>query len=350
MTQMTENLGSNDNSDGREAEPSIPFEHQVERPVEQVGHQVEVRRNVPLSAGVGGFAALLTAAFAVRAFTGGTALDWLAFGVLSLVTVAHLAALVDSRAPLLVADQHGVRLRRGALWQGIAWPEIDCLEHLPRRRLLRDGHILVDGYDDQQLVVPLTLATRLVGATDASLSDVLADLADGRADVVEVVPGLPEEPGSNDRAERVPTPGDLDHQEEPLVPEQRRGIAARVAAGLMTVSAGPRDAQLRDAVGVTGADHDPHAPHDVQDQHFQDDQDTGEIGVVVEDTAEIHQHDQHDEHDEHDQHDQEAPTPGRATVLPARVEIDRPSMVRERLADPAPQVAEVRPAPAAEPG
>ncbi|MFC7501756.1 hypothetical protein, partial [Nocardioides sp. GCM10030258] len=97
--------------------------------------QVEVRRNVTLSALVGGLSAVLTVAFAVRAFTDGTGLDWLLFGVLAVVTIAHLASLADSRAPLLVADPRGVRVRQGARWRGIAWPEIDCLEHLPRRGL-----------------------------------------------------------------------------------------------------------------------------------------------------------------------------------------------------------------------
>lgn len=197
-------------------------------PLPAAGRPVEVRRNVGLAAGVGGFAALMTVAFAARAFTGGTTLDWLAFGVLALVTGIHLASLSDSRAPLLVADEHGVRVRQGAQWRGVAWEDVDCMEHLPRHGLLRDGHLLVDGYDDQQLVVPLTLATRLVGASAVSLSDVLADLADGRADVVEVVPG-----GVEDDApvRTVPSLSDL-YGDEAGSQGERRGIAARVAAGL----------------------------------------------------------------------------------------------------------------------
>ncbi len=200
----------------------------AERPLPVAGQPVEVRRNVGLAAGVGGFAALLTVAFAARAFTGGTALDWLAFGVLALVTGMHLASLSDSRAPLLVADEYGVRVRQGAQWRGVAWQEIDCLEHLPRHGLFRDGHLLVDGYDDQQLVVPLTLATRLVGASAVSLSDVLADLADGRADVVEVVAGGVEEETPR---RTVPSLSDL-YGDDSGAPGERRGIAARVAAGL----------------------------------------------------------------------------------------------------------------------
>ncbi|WP_370288293.1 helix-turn-helix domain-containing protein [Nocardioides sp.] len=192
---------------------------------------VEVRRNAGLSAGVGAMAALLAIAFAARAFTGGSGLDWLLLALLLVITGVHLASLVDSRAPLLVADDHGVRLRSGARWRGIAWPEIDCLEHLPRRGLLRDGHLLVDGFDDQQLIVPLTLATRVVGATPATLSDVLAGLARGRADVVEVVPEIEEEPVATGT---VPTLSDLYRDDEPSGPPtvERRGIAAQVAAGL----------------------------------------------------------------------------------------------------------------------
>ena len=110
-----------------------------------------------------------------------------------MITVVHVAAVADGRAPLLVADRHGVRLREGAEWQGIAWEDIECLEHLPRRLPIHDGHLLVVGESGQQLIVPLTLATRVVGADRGALSDELAALADGRADVVEVVPGLDEE-------------------------------------------------------------------------------------------------------------------------------------------------------------
>lgn len=277
-----------------------PTDQPTEQPTEQPSeHRIEVRRNVALSATVGGFSALLTVAFAVRAFGGGSTLDWLSFGVLALVTVAHMAALVDGRAPLLVADDHGVRLRQGATWRGIAWPEIDCLEHLPRRGLVRDGHVLVDGYDDQQLVVPLTLATRVVGVETGSLSDALADLADGRADVVEVVPGLPDESAAP-RSESVPKLSDLYADDAPAVPEERRGIAARVAAGL---------------TGRTTSDE---VAEDVVDEA--DWEDTGEV-ILAEDTETT------------DEIEAVPPAPERPTVLAARVELDRPTLVRAPVAE-----------------
>lgn len=334
---MTDNLDTTD----------TPSDTPTEWP--EPGHEstapIEVRRNVPLSASVGGLSALLTVAFAVRSFGGGSALDWLAFGVLSLVTIAHVASLVDSRAPLLVADRLGVRLRHGSRWQGIAWDDIDCLEHLPRRGLVRDGHLLVDGYDDEQLVVPLTLATRVAGAAKGTLSDVLADLADGRADVVEVVPGLPE-----DQAETVDAPGDgvptlsdlYGEDEAVAAPTERRGIAARVAAGLMSVAPGPREgAQVAPQGGPDAVDaeedHDPESTHPVSDA--EDDLATGEIAAVAADGADA-AGDAADTEDTGpiDVHE-EPPAPGRPTVLPARVELDRPGVVRARVTDAAPQVA-----------
>ena len=277
------------------------------------GPHVEVRRNVGLSAGVAGFAALLTVAFAARAFTGGTGLDWLAFGVLALVTIAHVAALVDGRAPLLVADEHGVRLRQGAQWRGIAWPDIDCLEHLPRRGLLRDGHLLVDGYDDRQLVVPLTLATRVVGAETGTLSDVLAELADGRADVTEVVPGLADD-GAPAREDSVPQLSDLYAEDEAPSAGERRGISARVAAALGVrdepASADVDETTVVPAVPAVRADDVERTDEIVLDAA--DTEDTGEIAVV----------------------DEEPPSPERRPILPARVAIERPTLVHAPVDEP----------------
>lgn len=352
---MTENLDTTDTSD--RPEPTMP----------EPGQPVEVRRNVALSALVGGFSALFTAAFAVRAFTGGTGLDWLIFGVLALVTIVHLAALADSRAPLLVADEHGVRLRQGARWRGIAWPEIDCLEHLPRRGVLRDGHILVDGYDDQQLVVPLTLATRVAGAPLASLSDVLAELADGRADVVEVVPGLDDKPET--RRDVIPNLSDLYRDDDQVVaPGERRGIAARVAAGLTGVGPGTRADDVDDA---DDADDDlVAAPDDLADlevhpaesdvdrlrsrlariresstgsehEDAADIENTDEIVLGHEDPADVESTDELDlrgdvvtaPRDPGSRFDDQPPAPGRPTVLSARVEIDRQATERPPLDD-----------------
>lgn len=329
-------------------------------------HRVEVRRNVALAAAVGGFAAVLTAAFAARAFTGGTGLDWLVFAVLGIVTVVHLASLGDSRAPLLVADGHGVRVRQGAVWRGIAWPEIDCMEHLPRHGLLRDGHLLVDGYDDQQLVVPLTLATRVVGASGVSLSDVLADLADGRADVVEVVSGVDED-GAVRTTSSVPRLSDLYRDDEQVsVPGEKRGIAARVSAGLSggpgargddedplqdddleqrdELRAAPQDdfghpneadvdrlrsrlAQIRESSGDTGSIEQVRAelldaPYAEDDTEATDEILLGPAALAAGDAEATGEIDVVDDGLEGHDEDDEPPAPGRPTVLSARVERD----------------------------
>lgn len=324
------------------------------------GSPVEVRRNVGLAAGVGGFAALMTVAFAARAFTGGTALDWLAFGVLALVTGIHLASLSDSRAPLLIADEHGVRVRQGAQWRGIAWQDVDCMEHLPRHGLFRDGHLLVDGYDDRQLVVPLTLATRLVGASAVSLSDVLADLADGRADVVEVVPG-----GLDEETPRrtVPSLSDL-YGDDSGAPGERRGIAARVAAGLTGRGNDPVDELDDDELdGADDLDEDalvaPAEPEDEFEAHpaaadvdrlrsrmawirrsstdEQTDEHTDEHTDLLDDDDDTEATDEIvlpdvDPMDETDTGEIEPVEPGRATVLSARVEM--PASERARVTAP----------------
>ncbi|MCX6399383.1 MAG: helix-turn-helix domain-containing protein [Propionibacteriales bacterium] len=365
MTQVTDNLDMTDTSE------------RPESTVLEAEQQIEVRRNVTLSALVGGFSALFTMAFAVRAFSDGTGLDWLLFGVLALVSVAHFAALGDSRAPLLVADAHGVRLRQGARWRGIAWPDIDCLEHLPRRGLMRDGHILVDGYDDQQLVVPLTLATRIVGAPLASLSDVLAALADGRADVVEVVPGLEDRPET--RRDVIPNLSDLYRDEQVVEPGERRGIAARVAAGLTGVAPSTRsDDELEGSDPLVPDPYDELAELEIHPAESDvnrlrsrlaqirgwaggpedsDVESTDEIVLRDEDPSDVESTDEimlpgdplgdpltdplsdrfdigHRQADRYDDGG-EPPAPGRPTVLSARVEVERPTTQRAPLDDSA---------------
>jgi len=213
--------------------------------------QVEVRRNVVLSGVVGGVAAVLTTAFALRAFGDGGPLDWALLAVLGSITVIHLAAVADARAPLLVADQLGVRLRDGAEWQGIAWEDIECLEHLPRRLPVHDGHLLVVGESGQQLIVPLTLATRVVGAEAGTISDELARLSDGRADVVEVVPGLEEDVTEVEELPSTPVApahvviGPL---AEDTVKLERRGIAAEVEKRFRSPFARTADVDETDTV------------------------------------------------------------------------------------------------------
>ncbi|GAA4698912.1 hypothetical protein GCM10023226_41940 [Nocardioides nanhaiensis] len=153
-----------------------------------------MRRRVGLPAVLGAAAAVTGVAYLARASSGGSLLEWAVGAVMVLVAAAYGLALLDSRAPLMVADRHGVRLRRGRAWTGVAWPEVELVEHLPRRGLVRDGWILVARAHDDDLVVPLSLSTRLVDVAPAEVSVALDELADGLTEVVEIDPALAEEP------------------------------------------------------------------------------------------------------------------------------------------------------------
>ncbi len=273
---------------------------------EQTTDQVEVRRNVVLSGIVGAVAAALTVAFAVRAFDGGSALDWALFAVLGAIAVVHAAAVADARAPLLVADQLGVRLRQGAEWQGIAWDDIECMEHLPRRLPLHDGHLLVVGESGQQLIVPLTLVTRVVGVDNGTISDELAALADGRADVVEVVAGIEDDAievidnaevgavvRTTEPVEMHPVIGPLS---EDTVKLERRGIAAEVEKRFRSPLAPATDREEDDTVDSI----DPVVAE----------ASTDEMDAIADDT------------------DPNPPAPGRPVSSAARVEVQHTGFIR----------------------
>ena len=175
---------------------------------------IEVRRNARVSAVAAGLTGLVTAAYFVRAAGGGSVVDWLVFVVLGALTAAHLHSLRDARTPLFVADEQGVRVRTGRTWRGMPWSELDEVEHLPRRGLLRDGRLILFPEDgSQHVATPLGLVTTVTGA-DGDLTAALAALAGDRCAIVEVVPAhaeddvdadvdveVPEEHGETDTAE-----------------------------------------------------------------------------------------------------------------------------------------------------
>ena len=146
---------------------------------------VEVRRNTLLTASTGAVAGVVASAYLVRAATGGSALDWVLTVVLVGIAAVHVLGLLDSRAPLFVADGLGVRLRTGKEWRGLPWADIDAVEVLPRRRFLRDGSIDVLSGEDP-LRVPLSLSTRVSGLGSGDVVDALDALADGRCEVAEI--------------------------------------------------------------------------------------------------------------------------------------------------------------------
>ncbi|HLR85657.1 MAG TPA: helix-turn-helix domain-containing protein, partial [Nocardioidaceae bacterium] len=121
---------------------------------------IEVRRNAGLLAlvALGSFA--MAVAYGWRAAGDSAAILWLIVGALAVIGVLHLVAWFDARAPLLVADTHGVRMRVGREWRGLPWVAIDRVELEPRRNVLRDGRIVVvPDSDEEPLSLPMGLAT-----------------------------------------------------------------------------------------------------------------------------------------------------------------------------------------------
>lgn len=167
---------------------------------------VEVRRNAGVAAAVGVLASTVAIAYLGRAVDSGAVLDWAFVAVMGAIGIAWLAAFLDSRTPLLVADTQGVRLRLGRTWRGLPWSAVQRVEHTPRRGLLRDGRLAVVARNPEKVLseldtpgrrrarmaqrmhgepfaVPLGLSTRVVGGGD----DVQAALERVAAQAAEVV-------------------------------------------------------------------------------------------------------------------------------------------------------------------
>jgi hypothetical protein len=169
--------------------------------VEHEHDVVAIRRNAWLSGVVGGLSALLGLAYLLRA---SSVLDTAVGVVLLLLAVLHGTALGAARTPVLVADEHGIRLRIGLTWRGLPWGAVRqvVVEHADSP--LREGRLVVVPRDPASaldylggvarlhlrwnhlwygapLSVPLGMTT-LSDTTD--LGGDLVDLADGRTDVV----------------------------------------------------------------------------------------------------------------------------------------------------------------------
>ena len=146
---------------------------------------VEVRRNGGLAAAIGGVAAVVAILYLSRASGSGAWLDWTLTAVMGLLAAAWLQGFVDARTPLLVADQHGIRVRQGRSWHGMPWNDIDAVEHLPRHGLLHDGRLEVFTHDGAAVAVPLAVSTSVVG-DGGDLTEALARLAGGISEIVEL--------------------------------------------------------------------------------------------------------------------------------------------------------------------
>jgi len=104
---------------------------------------VEIRGNAGVYALVTVAATASASAYAYRAVHGGGWLHWVVTVALGGIAVIHAAGWWDARAPRLVADAQGVRLRQGRTWTGTPWNEVETVEVGRASGLLRDGELRI---------------------------------------------------------------------------------------------------------------------------------------------------------------------------------------------------------------
>jgi hypothetical protein len=241
-----------------------------EAPVAAEPATVEVRRRPGVAALVGVLAGAVATAYLARAVDTGAALDWAVCALMALVAVAHLAALLDARTPLLVADDLGVRLRLGRSWAGLTWGSLQRVR-VTGRAGLRDGRVVLVPRNAERVeaeadagarrslrlarrlygapfTVPLSLATRVVGTDDIEAA--LRALAGGRTEVTGAWPEDPETDGHVDVQV-----GASEDDLEPSTPAVMRWThpGPAIAHGIGVVAARLRSRPDVDAPGTTEA-------------------------------------------------------------------------------------------------
>ncbi|HMU36940.1 MAG TPA: hypothetical protein PKA04_08935, partial [Marmoricola sp.] len=162
-------------------------------------------------------AVILTLAWLSRLIVGGSAWDWIAVLILSMIAGIEFAVLRDARFPLLIADHKGIRLRHGANWQGLPWSDIDTVSVTPRSGLLSDGLVKIvraDGSPDWSL--PLSITTKV---NQPELIKMLDILAAGRTEV--------EGPAQKSLAQESLTP--QDSLESAITPPPSRATSPEVS-------------------------------------------------------------------------------------------------------------------------
>ena len=177
---------------------------------------IEVRRNATISGVIGAAASAIAIAYLWRAVESSAPLDWLLCLAMGAMAVTFLRGLLDSRTPLLVADEMGVRIRLGSQWRGLPWEAIDRVLVTPRRGIFHDGRMTVSLHNLQRaieglegraarharlnqkmygaaLAVPIGITTKVSGDGEGDLGDRVASLSRGRAEVVTLLdtPGVP---------------------------------------------------------------------------------------------------------------------------------------------------------------
>ncbi|ROR92074.1 helix-turn-helix domain-containing protein [Nocardioides aurantiacus] len=104
---------------------------------------VSVRQDARIAAVVALLSGVLTVAWFARALGTADPFDWVWCLVPAAVGLLQLLVVRDARSPLLVADELGVRVRRGVTWHGVQWESVDRVEVRSGGRWLSDGRLVV---------------------------------------------------------------------------------------------------------------------------------------------------------------------------------------------------------------
>jgi len=111
--------------------------------------ELTIRHNYKIAAATCVVSLVLALSWLGRAVSEGSPWDWFAVIVLGLIAGIEFSTLRDARIPLLVADQHGIRLRRGSQWFGLPWEEIKEVQVERRSGVFGDGAVRVKALDDE---------------------------------------------------------------------------------------------------------------------------------------------------------------------------------------------------------
>ena len=200
--------------------PDVQVDETTHDDTPHAGTPVLVHRHAGLAALIGAAASAVAIAYLWRASQTMAPLDWALCAVMTVIATVYLAALVDSRTPLLVADELGVRIRLGSEWRGLPWDAINQVVVQPRRGLLRDGRIVfsphsigraLDGLDGKAkrhaslnqkmygaaLAVPVGITTRVSSHGERSVAQEIETLSLGRVDVIELAPDPATQPATD---------------------------------------------------------------------------------------------------------------------------------------------------------
>jgi cytoskeleton protein RodZ len=239
---------------------------------------VSVRHNSRLAAIVALAAAVMTVAWFSRALQTGAVLDWLWCIVVAAVALLQLLVVRDGRAPLMVADEHGVRVRRGETWSGLRWQDIEHVEVRSPRSLLRDGQIVVhpaEGGDPEvteAYVVPLARTTKV--EFDDLSGDLVADLdalASGRVPVLvltRIEPDVPEKAPRTETAELPPATDEAEKQELVAKARSERGRWASLF-GKPPAGETPEDPESVEVVAAEAAESEAPTAEQVAEPGFE---------------------------------------------------------------------------------